>query len=226
MTSDLSETERRQLEELLPWHAAGTLSRSESRLVDEALARDAELARRFDEIRNELNETIHLNETLGAPSARAMKALFDKIDAEPARRPSHRAGFTASLTRMIESLSPRTLAWAAVAGALALILQAGFIGSMVINRHDDGYRTASAPGAMRPAATGGTFALVRFAPQASAADITRFLQDNKLSIAAGPQADGFYRVRIAVTGLPKDELARVVKRLQQDKTIDLIATVP
>jgi anti-sigma factor RsiW len=224
--TELSATERHQIEELLPWHAAGTLSRSESKRVDEALARDPELARRFDEIRDELNETIHLNETLGAPSARAMEALFDKIGAEPKRRPSHRIGIAAGLTRMIESLSPRTLAWAAVAGALALILQATFIGSMVINRHGGGYQTASAPSAMRPATTSGTFALVRFAPQASAADITRFLQDNKVSIAAGPQADGFYRVRIAVTGLPKDELARVVKRLQQDKTVDLIATVP
>ena len=46
---------------------------------------DPELARRFEAVREELGETIHLNETLGAPSARAMETLFAKIDAEPKR---------------------------------------------------------------------------------------------------------------------------------------------
>jgi hypothetical protein len=32
-------------------------------------------------------------------------------------------------------------------------------------------------------------------------------------------------VRIAVTGLPKDELARLVKQLQGDKAVDFIATI-
>jgi hypothetical protein len=41
-------------------------------------------------VREELAETIHLNETLGAPSARAMEKLFDAIDAEEASAPRHR----------------------------------------------------------------------------------------------------------------------------------------
>ena len=76
------------IEELLPWHAAGTLSRRDSQRVEEALARDPELARRYALVREELGETILLNETLGAPSAHAMEKLFAKIDAEPlASRP-------------------------------------------------------------------------------------------------------------------------------------------
>ena len=34
-----------EIEALLPWHAAGTLSRSDARRVEEALASDPELAR-------------------------------------------------------------------------------------------------------------------------------------------------------------------------------------
>ena len=76
------------IEELLPWHAAGTLSRRDTQRVEEALARDPELARRYALVREELGETILLNETLGAPSAHAMEKLFAKIDAEPrASRP-------------------------------------------------------------------------------------------------------------------------------------------
>ena len=84
-----------------------------------------------------------------------------------------------------------------------------------------GYETASAP--TTDAGTG-SFALIRFAPQASSEDITKFLEANKLSIAAGPMAGGLYRVRVAVTGIPKAELARIVKKLQEDKVVGFIAT--
>jgi anti-sigma-K factor RskA len=84
--------ERQKIERLLPWHAAGTLSRREADLVERALAGDTELAQRYDLVRQELAETIHLNETLGAPSERAMEKLFAAIEAEeearaPRRRP-------------------------------------------------------------------------------------------------------------------------------------------
>jgi anti-sigma-K factor RskA len=68
--------EREEIEALLPWYAAGTLSRRDAQRVEEALARDPELARRYALVREELGETIHLNETLGAPSARTLENLF------------------------------------------------------------------------------------------------------------------------------------------------------
>ena len=79
------EPERHEIEALLPWHAAGTLNRRDADRVEQALAGDRELRRRFDIVREELSETIHLNETLGAPSARAMEKLFAAIDAEGVR---------------------------------------------------------------------------------------------------------------------------------------------
>jgi len=76
------ERERHEIESLLPWHAAGTLDRRDIERVERALAEDSELAQRYELIREELAETIHLNEMLGAPSARAMDKLFAAIDAE------------------------------------------------------------------------------------------------------------------------------------------------
>ncbi|MDT9136264.1 hypothetical protein RSW15_24330, partial [Escherichia coli] len=67
-----NENGRSEIEDLLPWHAAGTLSAREAQSVEAALARDPELKRRYELVREELAQTIHLNETLGAPSARAM----------------------------------------------------------------------------------------------------------------------------------------------------------
>ena len=117
--------ERSEIENLLPWHAAGTLSRRDAQRVEDALARDPELARRYALVREELGETIHLNETLGAPSARAMEKLFAKIDAEPARRQAASFNLGGRVSEFFASLSPRTLAWSASAAAIAILLQAG-----------------------------------------------------------------------------------------------------
>jgi len=104
------------IEELLPWHAAGTLSRRDTQRVEEALARDPELARRYAMVREELGETILLNETLGAPSAHAMEKLFVKIDAEPARKPAASLNLGARIAEFFASLTPRTLAWSGGGG--------------------------------------------------------------------------------------------------------------
>jgi hypothetical protein len=82
--------ERHKVEELLPWHATGTLSRRDADRVEQALAGDRELAGRYEHVRQELAETIRLNETLGAPSARAMEKLFAAINAEEPRVPRRR----------------------------------------------------------------------------------------------------------------------------------------
>ena len=210
------------IEELLPWHAAGTLSRRDTLRVEEALARDPELARRYALVREELGETILLNETLGAPSAHAMEKLFAKIDAEPARKPARSLNLGARASEFFASLTPRTLAWSASAAAIAILLQAGLIAGIVIkDGSPGGYETASAP-STNPGV--GAFTVIRFAPQASSDDITKFLEANKLQVAAGPMAGGLYKVRVSMTELPKDELARIVKQLQGDKVVGFIAT--
>ena len=221
MTTTNKETHS-DIEDLLPWHAAGTLSRRDAQRVEEALANDPELARRFALVREELGETILLNETLGAPSAHAMEKLFAKIDAEPARKPAASLNLGARIAEFFASLTPRTLAWSAAAAAIAILLQAGLIASIVIKEKSaEGYETASAP-STNPGV--GAFTIIRFAPQASSDDITKFLEANKLQIAAGPMSGGLYKVRVAVTGLPKAELAQVVKKLQEDKIVSFIAT--
>ena len=210
------------IEELLPWHAAGTLNRRDSQRVEAALANDPELARRYALVRDELGETIVLNETLGAPSAHAMEKLFAKIDAEPARKPSQSFNLSARVTSFFASLTPRTLAYAGGAAVFAILLQAGIIASVLVkeNSRPGGYVTASAP-STDPGI--GAFTLIRFSPQATQDDVTKFLEANKLSIVAGPMAGGLYKVRVAVTGLPKEELATIVKKLQDNKAVAFIA---
>ena len=53
--------DRQEIENLLPWHAAGTLSRRDAERVERALASDQELARRFELVREELAELAELS---------------------------------------------------------------------------------------------------------------------------------------------------------------------
>src|SRR6186997_3418297 len=108
MNTNKNEAEKlpEEVELLLPWHAAGTLSRRDAARVEQALANDNELATRYELVREELGEAIRLNETLGAPSARAMQQLFAKIDAEPARQPKMSFNLGSRLTNFIAGLQP------------------------------------------------------------------------------------------------------------------------
>lgn len=210
------------IEALLPWYAAGTLDGSERQRVEDAMAKDPELARRYALVRDELGETIVLNETLGAPSPRAMEKLFARIDAEPARKPARSLSLGARMTSFMASLAPRTLAYAGGAAALAILLQAGFIASIAIKENSAGGYVTASTSSKDPGV--GAFTLIRFAPQATQDDVTKFLEANKFAITAGPLPGGFYRVRVAVTGLPKEELVTIVKKLQSDKVVGFVAT--
>jgi anti-sigma factor RsiW len=214
-------TEREEIESLLPWFAAGTLSRRDAERVERALANDAELARQFEMVREELGETIRVNESLGAPSARAMKALFEKIDAEAPRQARASLNLMGRISEFVASFSPRTLAYAGTAAALAILLQAAVITTSLVNQPESGgFRTVAIE---RGAPAGeGAFAQVRFNPQATAADITAFLEANKASIVSGPAAGtGMYKVKVSMTNLPKEQLDEIVRRMQQNKAVGL-----
>src|SRR5215510_11659622 len=141
LSKRMLEQEPSGIEMLLPFHAAGTLNARDARRVEEALARDPDLARQYAVIREEYAETIHLNESLGAPSVRAMQKLFAAIDGEPVRKASLTSRISTGIAQFFAGLSPRTLAWSATAAAFALLLQAGVIGAVLLGGQT--YQTAS-----------------------------------------------------------------------------------
>ena len=223
------EQEPSEIEMLLPFHAAGTLNARDARRVDEALARDPELARQYAVIREEYAETIHLNESLGAPSARAMQKLFAAIDAEPARNPSASLNISARIVEFFAKLSPRTLAWSASLGALALLLQAGVIGAVLVKNQAASYQTASLstnePVTRDLAAGTPPRALVRFAPDARVADITALLDSYQASIVDGAKG-GLFRLQFGSRAMAKGDVAALIARLQKEKIVSLAVETP
>ena len=215
------QSEPSEIELLLPWYAAGTLDLHESQQVERALANDPELAARYAWVRAELEQETHVSEAAGEPSARDVKTLFAKIDALPAQTSRTSIDISARIAEFLAALSPRTLAWSAMAAALAIVLQAGFLAGFVLKeKSPGGFETASAP---TNVSGEGSYVLLRFQPQAAAADVANFLETNKLSIVGGPSTGGLYRVRVAPTKLAKADLMRVVNALQDNKVVGFIA---
>ena len=223
------EQEPSEIEMLLPFYAAGTLNARDARRVEEALARDPALARQYAVIREEFAETIHLNESLGAPSARAMQKLFAAIDAEPVRQPSASLDFSARFSGFFAKLSPRTLAWSASLGALALLLQAGVIGAVLIKNQNSTFQTASLstnePITRDLAAGAPPHALVRFAPDARVADITALLDHYQASIVDGAKG-GMFRLQFGNRAMSKEDVAALMSRLQSEKIVSLAVATP
>jgi anti-sigma factor RsiW len=216
-----------EIELLLPWHAAGTLNARDARRVDEALARDPELARQYAAIQEEYAETIHLNESLGAPSARAMQKLFAAIDAEPARRPSARLNISARISGFFAALSPRTLAWSASLGALALLLQAGVIGAVLVNKpasFEVASLSTNEPISRSLGVEGPPRALVRFAPDARVADITALLDSYRASIV--DTKGGMFRLQFGDKAMNRNEAASLLRKLQGEKIVVLAVATP
>ncbi|HLN39035.1 MAG TPA: hypothetical protein VK337_14740 [Xanthobacteraceae bacterium] len=207
-----------EIETLLPWYAAGTLRRRDRQRVEDALRYDPALARHADLVREELAETISFNESLGVPSARCMDRLMAAIDAETtaARKRNSAGAVAAQFSSFIAGFSPRTLAVAASFAVAAIALQAFLLVSMA-TRPQTPFETAS----LNPTVTGhGTFAMVRFAREASAGEITRFLEDYQATLVDGPKPGGFYRVRITMKTLAKEELTRIVSRMRQERIVE------
>jgi hypothetical protein len=221
-----------EVELLLPWHAAGTLNPRDARRVEEALARDPELAKQYAVIREEYAGTIALNESLGAPSARAMTKLFAAIDGEPVRRPSASLRLSARISEFFASLSPRTLAWSAGLGAVALLVQAGVIGAVLVKNKGASFQTASLStnqlitrdlGAATASAP--PRALVRFAPDARVADITALLDSYQASIIDGAKG-GMFRLQFGSRPMSKDEITGLMNKLQSEKIVSLAVATP
>lgn len=208
-------SEREQIEALLPWHAAGTLSRREAERVERALAGDRELAREFEMVREEFHETIHLNESLGSPSTRAAEKLFAAIEVEGARAPRRRSfDIGGRIAAFLSGLAPRTLAYAAAAGALAIVVQAAVLTDFAVTSN----RTGSSFGLASKSSSDGPAIMVRFTPQATASEITAFLGAYKAEVVGGPRSGNFYQIRVAGLNSPA-EISSVVEKMQNESKI-------
>jgi hypothetical protein len=145
-----------------------------------------------------------------------MEKLFAMVDAEKAHAPRQRSfDLAARMSEFLSSFTPRTLAWSAAAATVLIMLQAAVIAAVMLKR-DNGpntYGVANAP-------SEGTFAVVRFVPQATFAEINNFLTTHRATVVEGPvKAGSMYRIRLSESPLPAGELNKVIQQMQADTRI-------
>ena len=151
---------------------------------------------------------------------RAAQKLFAAIEAEGARAPRRSSfDFTGRIAAFLSAFSPRTLAYAATAGALAIVLQAAVLTDFAVK----GTGISNGFGLASQSSSEGPTIMVRFAPEAKASEVTSFLTAYKAQVIAGPCPGNLYQIRIAALKLA-DEIATVVQKMQSDsKTVDFVA---
>ncbi len=199
--------ERENIEMLLPWFITGKLDAAETKAVESYLAAHPDMRKQLELIDAERTDTVVNNEAMGAPSAIALHKLMGAIDSKSLARRSGFASLAGLVQNGLDWLGTRSaLVPVAAMAAVAIILQTGAIGALLLNRpvantlESKISHTASVPKSDQA----GTFALVGFAPTATVHDVERVLGPLGLSIADGPKA-GIYRVKLSDKALGDTE---------------------
>ena len=182
-----------EIEALLPWYEKGTLSNEDARRVEAYLERHPEGMRFLELIREEVGETISANQQAGMPSRAVLDKLMASIAAEP-KRASAAARGRGFLARIFGEGSAPWLPAAGLAACLLILIQAVSLG--VLLTRDGGRTILASPESVRPVSDAHV-ALVRFAPSATAEDISTFLRGINAVIVDGPKPGGTYRLQVA-----------------------------
>jgi hypothetical protein len=167
-----------------------------------------------------------LNESLGAPSHRALDRLMDRIEAEPREAPlltRAKGGLMAWLGGWLSAQPPRRLAYASAA-ALVLDRDPGCRPDQVCRAgRGGGFETASAPGA-RPSER---YVMLSFAADAKASDIAAFFKRYDASVVDGPRANGFFKVRVGDASLTTAQVDAIAASMKAEGSIiSFVAPAP
>jgi anti-sigma factor RsiW len=210
------ETEREEIEMLLPWYVTGRLEPGETAKVEAYLARHPELALQLDLVRAERAETVAANEALAAPSVAVTERVLASL---PSAGPA--AAVQRALARMwqrsgelLAAPSANAVRWAAVAAALLVAVETVALGTLLHERSGT-YQTASGG----TQAEGGVAVLVVFADAAKASAISRLLADFDASIVDGPKAGGIYKIRLRTEDRSQAAREALVRRLSERRDV-------
>jgi hypothetical protein len=134
-----------------------------------------------------------------------------------ARKAQGLFGHASCFAKLEPSFARGTIVWLIGAAVLALTVQTA-VTAVHVARERVGYQMASAT-------TEGTLVAVRFAAQASMAEVTEFLKAYQATLVDGPRPGNLYRLRIAEATLPPAERAKILSRIAQEKVVEFAAAV-
>jgi anti-sigma factor RsiW len=201
------------IEALLPWYEKGTLPAEDARRVEEYLASNPEGLRFLELIREEVGETIAANEQAGMPPRAALDRLMDSIAAESkGGSVMARRGAGRFLSWIFGEGSAPWLPAAALAACLLILVQAVSLGVLLTRDQPIGPGLASGD-PTRPIANAHVI-LVRFSPDATAANISTFLRSFNAVIVDGPKPGATYRVQIAKQPAEGEQIEAILQKMR------------
>ncbi len=189
-----------EAEKLLPWYLTGKLTFAEKAMVEARDAGCGNLSARLEEMAREADETIAVNEELGAPSAATFHRLMQSVAAEPRREtaaPAARSAWRETLAKFTAALTaPAGQKLAAAFAVLIIVTQAAVIWSWSGAEPKGGstYQTASGG---KPLPSTGPGYIVTFDSSATMASVAELLDRTGASVADGPKPGGLYRIKAA-----------------------------
>jgi hypothetical protein len=145
------------------------------------------------------------------------EVLTVPLSGNPARKAHGPFDLASRIAKFESGFGRSTVVWLMGAAVLAITAQTA-VTTFRDAQQVGSYQTASAP-------TEGALVAIRFASQASMADVGKFLDDYQASLTDGPRPGNLYRVRIGDTALPPAELAKIVGRMAQEKVVAFAAAV-
>jgi hypothetical protein len=149
-----------------------------------------------------------------------MERLFARLEGEATEAPKSRNFDVRNwLAERFSAWQPRSLAFAGMAAAFVAMIEAGLLAAMYFGTAQKGatYQTASV--SKKTTEQDGTFLLIAFVPDVTAAQILRFLEAHKASIIEGPIAGGIFRVRVRDKALIPNDLDAIVGSMRNENTI-------
>lgn len=174
---DMTPETRREIEELLPFLANDTLEGDERRMVEEAVAADADLAWELDYLKT-LRAEMNSRDVGTSPGEFGLARLMREIDAEKAEPQAEQSD-----TNVVR---PKVWQWAAAAAVALLVAQT----ALVWGPAGPGMELAGGGGA----SSDGPVLIVAFSENASESAIRQLLLTQGLEVVGGPSALGLYRV--------------------------------
>jgi hypothetical protein len=126
-------------------------------------------------------------------------------------------GLASHFAKLEHSFGRGTVVWLIGAVVLAITVQTA-VTAVNVARERGGYQVASET-------TEGTVVAVRFAAQASMAEVTDFLKAYHANLADGPRPGNLYRLRIGETTLPAAERTKIVSQIAREKIVEFAVAV-
>lgn len=186
MSEDINPSEA---ELLAPWYAVGTLTDSETAIVEAEIARNPDFAKTLQLVDDERHVVREVGDDLGRPSGESLAQFVSALEGEPDRQ--------ISLMQRLKSvfvLPNRPMKFAMFALVALTVVQSGFIAS-TMRTSEQQYQTATGASTL----VSGEFSLlVAFVDIAPFGEVSELIRSVDAKIIAGPTT-GLYTLGFATS---------------------------